>query len=255
MTRITRGRPLLAGCAAVGVAAVLGVSGAVAAAEPVLPAPPTPGYTPGAPVPQAATLPGVVALPSAAASGTLRDYFAEKNVQLEPAQAADFTALNITLPIPARWTRVPDPNVPDAFAVIADRQSGSLYPPNAQLVVYRLVGSFDPGEAIRHGYVNSQQLTGWRTTSESLADFGGFPSSIIEGTYRQNDMTLTTSQRHVIATTGADSYLVTLTVTVGAGQSTRSRAATSAIINGFRVAEPTTAPATEPAAPTAPVAS
>ena len=108
---------------------------------------------------------------------------------------------------------MPDPNVPDAFAVIADRLGSSLYTSNAQVVVYKLVGNFDPTEAITHGFVDSQQLLAWQTTNASLADFGGFPSSIIEGTYRENDMTLNTSRRHVIATSGRDKYLVSLSVT------------------------------------------
>ena len=60
--------------------------------------------------------------------------------------------------MPAGWTQVPDPNVPDAFLVTADVRSNSLYTSNAQLVVYRLVGDFDPKEAITHGYIDSQQL-------------------------------------------------------------------------------------------------
>ena len=89
--------------------------------------------------------------------------------------------------MPKGWTQVPDPNVPDAFAVIADRVGGDgLYTSNAQVVVYKLVGDFDPKEAISHGFIDSQQLPAWRATDGSLADFGGMPSSVIEGTYREN---------------------------------------------------------------------
>lgn len=250
----------------------MGCSGGVAAADPTLPAPPNPGYPPVTAPPQlpAAHAPGggpvglsappalpagapTAAAPSAAGapplaapaptaipvgSGTLRDYLTEKGVQLEAQQPQNFTALTLTLPMPPGWTAVPDPNVPDAFAVIANRRSGTLYTPNAQLVVYRLVGRFDPKEAITHGFVDSQQQFAWQTTNASLADFDGFPSSVIEGTYRENDMTLNTSRRHVIAASGADSYLVTLTVTTGAGQSVAHAPATDAIVNGFRVAAP-----------------
>lgn len=272
---------VLVGCAAVSVAAVVGFSGAVAAAEPVLPSPPGPVYPPvtvtqtvtvaphalgAAPAasPPAANPPAVSAVPAPgaaigspgvpgaapispstrvpASSGTLRDYFASKDVRLEPQQPAGFTALNITLPVPPGWTQVPDPNVPDAFAVIADRHSGALYAPNAQLVVYRLVGHFDAGEAITHGFVDSQQLPAWRTTNASLADFGGFPSSLIEGTYRQGDMTLNTSQRHVIAAAGAHNYLVSLTVNTDVSSSVGHAPATDAVVNGFRVALPGATP-------------
>ncbi|MFZ1162109.1 LpqN/LpqT family lipoprotein, partial [Mycobacterium sp.] len=187
-----------------------------------------------------------------ASSGTLREFFASKNVKLEPQQAKDFKALDLTLPMPQGWTQVPDPNVPDAFVVIANRHSTNLYTPNAQLVVYRLVGDFDPKEAITHGYVDSQQLPVWRCTNASLADFNGSPSSIIEGTYRQNEMTLNTSRRNVIVTSGPDKYLVSLAVTTEAGGTVAEAPATDGIINGFRAGAPgSNAPAAPPPAPAA----
>src|SRR5271163_1574633 len=192
--------------------------------------------------------------PTPAVSGTLRDYLQAKGVKLEAQKPQGFKALDITLPVPGRWTQVPDPNVPDAFAVIADRLGTSLYTSNAQVVVYKLVGKFDPKEAITHGFVDSQQLLAWRTTNASQADFGGFPSSIIEGTYQQNDMTLNTSRRHVIATSGSDKYLVSLSVTTGLSQAVTDGPATDAIITGFRVAVPgAPAPAPAQAPATAPV--
>jgi Probable lipoprotein LpqN len=180
-----------------------------------------------------------------ATSGTLNDYLKSKNVKLEPQRAQGFQAFNITLPMPPGWSQVPDPNVPDAFAVIANRTSPDLYTPNAQVVVYRLLGDFDPKEAITHGFIDSQSLAAWQTTDASLADFYGSPSSIIEGTYRQNDMTLNASRRHVIAMSGPDRYLVSLSVTSMANSqgATAAADATDAIVNGFKVA-----PAT-PAAP------
>jgi hypothetical protein len=185
-----------------------------------------------------------------AISGTLRDYLQEKGVKLVAQKPQGFGALDITLPVPTRWTQVPDPNVPDAFAVIADRLGNSIYTSNAQVVVYKLVGDFDPREAITHGFVDSQKLLAWRTTNASLADFGGFPSSIIEGTYRENDMTLNTSRRDVIATSGTDRYLVSLAVTTALSQAVADGPATDAIINGFRVSAPgTAAPAPATAAP------
>jgi hypothetical protein len=198
-----------------------------------------------APTPPAVTTP---------VSGTLRDYLQSKGVKLVAQKSEGFKALDITVPVPPRWTRVPDPNVPDAFAVIADRLGNSLYTSNAQVVVYKLVGNFDPREAITHGFVDSQQLLAWQTTNASQADFDGFPSSIIEGTYRQNDMTLNTSRRHVIATSGSDKYLVSFSVTTALSQAVADGPATDAIINGFRVTAPGAAtPAPVPAPAPAPV--
>ena len=213
------------------------------------PAPPASPAAPGA-AGSGAAAPVVPASPvTPAASGTIREYLQSKGVQLEAQKPQGFTALDITLPVPPRWTQVPDPNVPDAFAVIADRQGNSIYTSNAQVVVYRLVGNFDPKDVITHGYVDSQKLLAWQTTNASMADFGGFPSSVIEGTYRDGDMTLNTSRRHVIATSGRDKYLVSLAVTTDRSLAVADGPATDAIVNGFRVAAPgavATAPSLAP---------
>ncbi|MGV0791291.1 LpqN/LpqT family lipoprotein [Mycolicibacterium sp. XJ1819] len=270
MTEITRRWRVLAGGVAAGVAGVLGFAGATASAEPVYPQPPQP-----APVtvasqplgqqtsPASSASPGLLTAPSVpvqpvapitpASSGTLTDFFNEHGVTLEPQVSRDFTALNIVLPMPRGWEQVPDPNVTDAFAVIADRVGGNgLYSSNAQVVVYKLVGEFDPKEAISHGFVDSLQLPAWRTTDASMAEFGGMPSALIEGTYRENAMTLNTSRRHVIATAGPDKYLVSLAVTTTVDQVVPAAEATDAIVQGFRVSVPapqaaTAAPAAAPA--------
>jgi hypothetical protein len=215
------------------------------ATVPAAPAAAPPGLAPAASSAAAPATPTLVP----ATSGTLTDYLKTKNVRLEPQRAPGFNAFNITLPMPPGWSQVPDPNVPDAFAVIANRASPDLYTPNAQVVVYRLVGDFDPKDAITHGFIDSESLPAWQTTDASLADFYGSPSSIIEGTYRQNDMTLNTSRRHVITTSGPDRYLVSLSVTSLASRQGAPAAAdaTDAIVNGFRVAAATpAAPAPAP---------
>ena len=294
MTEMGRRWRVLATGAAVGVAGVLGLAGVTASAQPLYPQPTqpspgtvpqtggvapnsaaiapqaagqpsvssatglTPGLTPGA-TPVGIAAPAVAAAPTItpATSGTIAEFLAEKGVQLEPQASRDFKALNIVLPMPQGWAHVPDPNVPDAFAVIADRVGGNgLYSTNAQVVVYKLVGGeFDPKEAISHGFIDSQQLPAWRATDASFADFGGMPSSIIEGTYRENSMTLNTSRRHVLATSGPDKYLVTLSVTTSVDQVVAAADATDAIIRGFRVSSPTPpAPAPTPPAPGQPPA-
>jgi Probable lipoprotein LpqN len=273
MIEIARRWRVLAGGVAAGVAGVVGFTGATASAEPVFPLPPQPspatmtqtvtvapnaapqdvaqqGVTPATLAsPANAATPGLVAAPvpapppvtiTPASSGTLFDYFKEKGVQFEPQISRDFKALNIVLPMPQGWAQVPDPNVPDAFAVIADRVGGNgLYSSNAQVVVYKLVGEFDPKEAISHGFIDSQQLPAWRSTDASLADFGGMPSSLIEGTYRENSITLNTSRRHVIASSGPDKFLVSLSVTTSVDQVVAAAGATDAVITGFRVSAPT----------------
>ena len=284
-TKARTWRVVLGGAAA-GTAAVIGFTGASASAEPVTPAPPapapvtvtqtvtvTPAATPAVEAPATAaapeapsTTPDPVAPAAATAAaitpteppiqpataGTIMEFFKDKGVALEPQKAGGFTALNIVLPMPTGWSVVPDPNVPDAFGVIADRKGGDgLYTSNAQLLVYKLVGDFDPREAISHGFVDSQKLRNWQSTSASMAEFGGFPSSIITGTYRDNDLVLNTSRRYVIATSGADRYLLSLSVTTAANQAVAAAPATDGIINGFRVTDPAAKPPAAPA-PAAP---
>ena len=210
-------------------------------------APPNPATAPAAPAPAAVAPAGPTpATVTPALSGTIREYLQSKGVKLEPQKPQDLKALDITLPVPTRWTQVPDPNVPDAFAVIADRQGNSVYTSNAQVVVYKLVGNLDPQETITHGYVDSQKLLAWQTTNASMADFGGLPSSIIEGTYRDGDVTVNTSRRNVIATSGRDKYLVSLAVSTDRAVAVGDAPATDAIVNGFRV----TAPGSAAVAPT-----
>lgn len=289
MSEIARRWRILAGgigvCAA-GTAGVLGLAGTTAWADPTAPQPPVPAPAPAlapagqaapaatvvpqalgqaavtpatagpAAIPAAVSTPAVPAPPPAtiapATSGTLDEFFAANNVALEPQSSIGFRALNIVLPMPRGWEHVPDPNVPDAFAVIADRVGGNgLYTSNAQVVIYKLIGEFDPKEAISHGFVDSQQLPAWRTTDASLADLNGMPSSVIEGTYRENSMTLNTSRRHVIATVGPERYLVTLSVTTSVDQVVAVGSATDAIVNGFRVSVPGAPAEPAPAAPAA----
>ena len=266
---------LLAGGFAAGTACVLGLAGTTASAEPIAPLVPAPAtvtqtVTVAAGAPQAAVagpnqLIGAPAAPLApaapvapvapvapaapvstivpATSQTITDYFKQHNVGLEAQKSTDFKALNIVLPMPTGWSQVPDPNVPDAFAVLADRVGGDgLYSSNAAVVIYKLAGDFDPTEAISHGLIDAQQLPAWRATNGSLAEYGGMPSSFIEGTYRQNNLTLNTSRRHVIATSGTDRYLVSLSVTTSASVSVAAGSATDAIVEGFKVASPDAPP-------------
>lgn len=251
MSEDTRSWRVLGGLAASIACAigVMGFTGATAAAEPTQPEP----VVPPTAAPVAATAPAA-AQPALvpAASGTLRDYFHEHGVTLEPQVAQGFTALNIVVPMPAGWAQVPDPNVPDAFVVLADKGGGDLYTANAQLVVYKLVGDFDPREAITHGFVDSQMQPRWQSTDASLGDFYGFPSARIEGTYSSTGLTLNASRRHVIAQTGNDRYLLTLTVTTTVGQVVSASGATEAIVNGFKVSDPAAPPAPAAVLPAAP---
>ena len=271
MIELTRRWRVLVAGTAVGVAGVVGFAGQTASAEPLLPVPSVPGpvtvtqtvtavpaAAPVAPANPANPAAPAVAAPvplaqtiTPASSGTLAEFFKSKDVKMEPQVSHDFKALSIVLPLPSGWTKVPDPNVPDAFAVIADRASTDLYTPNAQVVVYKLVGSFDPVEAASHGYVDTQQLQNWRATDMAMGDFNGFPSAFIEGSYLDGSQVLNTSRRHILATAGPDHYLVSLSVNSSAANQGVSAAADAAdaIVSGFKVSAPAPAAPPVPATP------
>ena len=146
--------------------------------------------------------------------------------------------------------RCPDPNVPDAFAVIADRVGGDgLYTSNAQVVVYKLVGDFDPRRPSATASSTASSCTAWRATDGSHGRVRRHAVAIIEGTYRENshDAEHLAPPHH--RDCGPDQYLVSLAVTTAADQSAVAAAdATDAIVNGFKVSarHPCAAPAPAP---------
>ncbi|MBA0046742.1 LpqN/LpqT family lipoprotein [Mycobacteroides sp. LB1] len=261
--------------ATISVAALLVGTAAVALADPQpVPVPPAPVATPNAatsaPVPPAATpnapaAPNAAAAPAAAtnplqpaapingvapaAEGTLAEFFTSKNVKLEPLTKNSHGGPRITIPVPSNWADVPDPNVPNAYQVIVSKANGTgLYQSNAQVLMSKLVGEFDTNEAVSHGPVEVRGLQGWQPTDASLVTYQGFPSSVVEGTFRQDGETLNTSRRAVIITQGKDRYLVQLAVTTTVGNAIAEAPATDLIVNGLRFgdAAPVTAPVADP---------
>lgn len=249
------------------VAALLAGTAAVAMADPQpAPAPPVPAATPNAavaPAPNAAPAPAVAPTastnplqPSApisgvapATDGTLTEFFAAKNVKVEPLSKSSHGVPRISIPIPNNWANVPDPNVPNAYQVIVSKANGTgIYQSNAQVTMSKLVGEFDTNEAVSHGPVEVKALQGWQPTDASLVTYQGFPSSIVEGTFRQDGETLNTSRRSVIITQGKDRFLVQLAVTTTVGNAIAEAPATDLIVNGLRFgdAAPVTAPVADP---------
>ncbi|WP_078312406.1 MULTISPECIES: LpqN/LpqT family lipoprotein [unclassified Mycobacterium] len=243
------------------VAALLAGTTAIALADPQ-PVPPAPVATPNAatsaPVapaaaPTASTNPLQPSAPisglAPANEGTLAEFFASKNVKLEPLTKNSHGAPRISIPIPNNWANVPDPNVPNAYQVIVSKANGTgLYQSNAQVTMSKLVGEFDTNEAVSHGPVEVKSLQGWQPTDASLVTYQGAPSSIVEGTFRQDGETLNTSRRAAIITQGKDRYLVQLAVTTTVGNAIAEAPATDLIVNGLRFgdAAPVTAPAADP---------
>jgi hypothetical protein len=125
---------------------------------------------------------------------------------------------------------------------------GDTYP-KAMLIVFKLNGNFDVAEAIRHGYADAELSENFTRLNASTADFRGFPSAMIEGSYDLKGERLHSWNRIVIATgsarkpdvagqaaQAAQRYLVQLTVTTRADQAAAQSADVESIISGFTVA-------------------
>lgn len=145
------------------------------------------------------------------------------------------TDLTVSIPTPPGWSKYSSPAIPPTSYVIT--KDGPY--PNAMLIVVRLFGEFDPRDAIKHGNADAARAENYRQLDASDADFHGFPSSMIQGSYDLDGKRLHTYNRVVIAT-GAppdnQRYLVQLAVTSLADQAVAVAADIEKIIDGFTVA-------------------
>jgi Probable lipoprotein LpqN len=92
---------------------------------------------------------------------------------------------------------------------------------------------------VKHGNSDARLAKDFKLLDQSGADFHGFPSSMIEGSYELGGVRLHTYNRIVIATGPAPArqhYMVQLSVTSLAVQAAPDAADIQAIIHGFTVA-------------------
>jgi hypothetical protein len=149
-----------------------------------------------------------------------------------PDQLPDLTA---SIPTPAGWTKSDNPKTPATTVAIAK----GVGLPAAILVVFKMDGDFDAAELVKHGNADAALLADFKQLNASNANFHGFPSSMIEGSYDVGGARLHTYNRMVVATgSGPDKqrYLVQLSVTSRADQAAPEAADVEAIIKGFTVA-------------------
>ncbi len=166
------------------------------------------------------------------------DYLERHGVRGEPIATDKLTGITVTMPHPKGWQRYTDPSSAPGTEVIA---RNNTYP-TATLVVFKVHGDFDVADAIKHANADAEMSTKFTKLNESLADFGGFPSAMIEGSYdNAKGDRLHSYNRIVIPVTPApafERYLVQLTVTSLADQAVADSDDIQAIIDGFKVTVP-----------------
>ena len=162
-------------------------------------------------------------------------YLESNGVSGEPVAPDKLTALTVSIPTPPGWQKADKPNIPPTTEMIA---KGDGFP-NAMLVVFKLGGDVDAAELAKHGNDDARLAENFKQLAASTADFHGFPSSMIEGSYNLDSRRLHTFNRMVIATGSGpnrDRYLVQLAVTSMADQAVADAVDVEAIIHGFTVA-------------------
>jgi Probable lipoprotein LpqN len=162
-------------------------------------------------------------------------YLKDNGISGKPVAPDKLTDLNVSIPTPPGWQKPDKPNIPPTTEMIA--KGGDL--PTAMLIVFKLDGDFDAAELVKHGNADATLTDNFTLLDQSSANFHGFPSSMIEGSYDLNGQRLHTYNRIVVATgSGPDRqrYLVQLAVTSLAEQAAPDAADIQAIISGFTVA-------------------
>jgi Probable lipoprotein LpqN len=162
------------------------------------------------------------------------EYLKDRGVSGEAVAPDKLTDLTVSIPTPPGWEKVDKPNIAPTTETIAKGESF----PTAMLMVFKLNGDFDAADLVKHGNADATLADNFKLLDQSGANFHGFPSSMIEGSYDLNGKRLHTYNRIVIATGSApDSqrYLVQLAVTSLAEQAAPDAADIQAIIRGFAV--------------------
>jgi hypothetical protein len=162
-------------------------------------------------------------------------YLESNGVSGTPVAPDQVTAMTVSIPIPAGWQKVNRANIPTATELIAKADSF----PNAMLIVFKLVGEFDAKELVKHGNDDARLAENFKQLESSDADFHGFPSSMIEGSYNLGNQRLHTINRIVIAHGAGedpDRYLIQLAVTSLADKAVADAVDIETIIRGFTVA-------------------
>lgn len=142
------------------------------------------------------------------------------------------TDLTVTLPRPAGWTKYANPSFSPGTEAIA---KNNTYP-TAMVMVFKLDGNFDVSAALEHADDDAELSKNFTRLNYSNDDFGGFPSSMIEGSYDHSGKRLHTYNRIVFPVTPKfDRYLVQFTVTTLADQAAAAAPDVQKIIDGFTV--------------------
>ena len=164
----------------------------------------------------------------------LSQYLESVGVAGEPVAPNTLTDLTASIPTPPGWAPYHDPKAtPNTEAI----SKGGEYP-IAMLMVFKLRGDLNPAEAVKHANADAQMAQNFHQLDATTADFNGFPSSMIEGSYNLGGSRLHGWNRVVFPTGSPPAnqrYLVQLTITSLADAAVEQSSDIEAMIHGFVV--------------------
>ena len=168
----------------------------------------------------------------------LSAYLEKLGVTGAPVAPDKLTDLIVSLPRPPGWEQYTNANFAPGTRVIA---KGDTYP-TAMLMVFQLTGDFDVKDALKHADGDAELSENFERADGSSADFRGFPSSMVQGTYDLNGKRMQSYNRIVIATgtparpnLPGQRYLIQLTVTDFADKAAANGPDIDGIIKSFDV--------------------
>ncbi len=170
---------------------------------------------------------------TAATPTPIAQYLAGLGVTGRQLPLDELTDITVTLPRPPGWSTYDNPNFSPVTEAIA---KNNTYP-TALVMVFKLDGNFDVAAALEHADDDAELTENFKRLNYSDADFKGFPSAMIEGSYDSGSTRLHAYNRIVIPVTPEfDRYLVQFTVTTLAEQAAAEAPDVLKVIEGFSVA-------------------
>lgn len=162
-------------------------------------------------------------------------YLESTGVGVQQVAPDTLTDLTVSMPTPPGWSPHTSPRINPMTRVIAKNDNY----PTAMLMLFKLNGDFDPAEVVKHANADAVLAQNFKQLDASDADFHGFPSSMIQGSFDLDGRRLHSYNRVVIATGSPPDhqrYLVQQAVTSLADQAVAQADDIETIIKGFIVA-------------------
>lgn len=170
---------------------------------------------------------------------TLAQYLHDHGVTAQAQTSADSGSIRIAIQQPPGWLAYDAFQLPNTYAVLTDRRAiDQNFAPNAVVMVHKLTGGFDPRQAILRGLVDTQRYKNFKQAQASLADFSGYPSAVIEGSFDDNAdpaRRLHVRNRYVLAAKGDQNYLILVSVTTTEAQSSQLAQDLETLTDGIKI--------------------